>query len=197
MGDHMKILFPVIWLIVFWAVWIWGVCVASADVILYKTPSMEVVEAFREPIPLQPGYEQVTVPNADLVVWPAPPGCTQGQKKWARVDTSTTPTSFILNPALKFFRCQSVTSATDVDRVAEEEVAKLSGPRIQQMMKQIRQAVKLLDVLSVECPPGGTTPGCDTKRTKALDTRTQMLSLDSQIEQIYSDATTFKTAQGW
>ena len=193
----MKILFPVIWLIVFWAVWIWGVCVASADVILYKTPSMEVIEAFREPIPLQPGYNQVAVLNADLIVWPTPSGCTQGQRKWAIVNISTIPPLFILNPALKFFRCQSATSAADVDRIVEEEVMKLSGPRAQQQMKQMRQAIQLLDVLTVECPPGSLTVGCDTKRTNALNTRTKMLNLNSQVEQIYSDAATFKTSQGW
>ena len=90
-----------------------------------------------------------------------------------------------------------VYSAAEVDQAAEKEVAKLSGPRAQQQMKRLRQAIKLLDVLSVECPPVDTTPGCDTKRTKALDTRTQMLDLNSKIETIYSDATAFKTAQGW
>lgn len=171
--------------------------ISYGDVILYKVPSMEVVEAFREPVPLQPGYAQVTVANADLVVWPAPSGCAKGDQKWSIVASSAIPPTFTLNPALKFFHCQIVSSAAEVDRVAEEEVVKLAGPRLQQQMKQMRQAIKLLDVLAVECPPGSTTTGCDTKRTKALTARTEMLNLDSQIEQIYSDATAFKTAQGW
>ena len=176
----------------FWPAFVWGA------VIQYRLSTGEVtgiVDGLLEDVS---GHGRLAIPgNSGSFVWPLPPGCAEGRREWTLVNPSVNPPVFMVNPALKFFRCQSVSSAVDVDRIAEEEVAKLSGPRAQQQMKQMRQAIKLLDVLSVECPPGSTTLGCDTKRTKALDTRTQMLSLDSQIEQIYSDATAFKTAQGW
>lgn len=169
---------------------------SHGDVIVYKVPSGEVLGAFRDPIPLQPGYAQVTVPNADLVVWPAPAGCTLGQKQWALVTALPSPT-FTLNPALTFFRCHPVGSATDVDRIVEETIAQLSGPRAQQGVRQMHRALGALDVLTVECPPGSTTSGCDAKRTSALALRNTELTLQSQMEQVYVEGAAVKVANGW
>lgn len=175
-----------------------GVPAAMGDVIYYKAATGEIVEAFKEPVPVHDGFAQVIVTNADSIIWPVPSGCTVGKLKWSRIVLPITdPPVFMLNPALKFFRCQLVSSATDVDLVSEKEVTNLAGPSVQQMLKQTRQAIKLLDLLTVECPSGSTTTNCDTKRMKALNDRATMLSLYSQIEQIYQDATTFKAAQGW
>lgn len=189
----------VVWLSAFLMMALTG-SISHGDVILYKIPSGEVVEAFREPIPLQPGYGQVTVPDADLVVWPVPSGCALGQKKWTIVDTSTTPPSFRLNPALKFFKCQPIASAADVDRVAGEEALKLGQGGGSTEIEKFRLGMwahYMLDKDVTSCPSTDLTQACVDKRARATTIKDSLTALFDQIDQIYKDGAVFKAANGW
>lgn len=174
-----------------------GASVAIGDVILYKVPSMEVVEAFREPIPMQPGYAQVTVSNADLIRWPAPSGCTSGDIRWTLVDTSVSPPTFALNPALKFFKCQTIATAADVDHVASEEALKLGrggGSTETEKFRLGMWAHYMLDKDVTPCPPPDVTQVCVDKRARATSIKDSLIAVFDQIDQLYKDAAAFKAA---
>ena len=170
--------------------------ISHGDIILYKVPSGEVVEAFREPIPLQSGYDQVTVPNADLIVWPAPIGCIVGNKKWSKVILPiTSPPTFVLDLTIKFFKCQPVSNTADVDQVALKSIQTLQGG--QSDAELLRQATWAIYVLAVKCPATDVSSQCNTDRAKARTIETNLTGLNGQIEAIQKEAADFKAANGW
>lgn len=170
--------------------------VAHADVIYYNATTGEIVEAFKEPVPVHAGFAQVTIVNADAISWPVPGGCTAGKPKWSKVTIpATNPPTFAVRADLKFFKCQLVSSAADVDRVASEEIERLQLG--QSDAELLRQAVWAIYALALKCPPTDVSAQCNTDRTKAKAIETSLTSLNVQIETIQKEAADFKAAQGW
>lgn len=166
------------------------------DVIYYNATTGEIVEAFRQPIPIYSGFAGATVANADVITWPVPSGCTVGKLKWSHIILPVTdPPTFALRPGLKFFRCQPVSNAGDVDRVASGEVEKLQSG--QSDAELLRQAVWAIYTLTLKCPPTDLSAQCDTDRTKAKTIETSLTGINAQIETIQSEAADFKVSQGW
>ena len=117
------------------------------------------------------------------------------------VDTSTSPPTLVLNPALKFFRCRAVTSAEDVDRVVAAIINTMKD-RVQSVPQGELPLDRLRGIEDEACPPADVTADCVAFRSARgnIETRIRIPARRARlwaeaVSQLLSDAAVFKAAQ--
>ena len=189
--------------------WCFSLSPVHAAFIHYELTTKKVYATDTD-VPPQPGYAVFTVPGLVRdIPWPAPSGCPKGQLEWTIVDDATPPPRLILNPTLKFFRCQFVASAKGVDHVVNREAAQLS--RIVEEMNTRHTLFVWADSILAKCTSANISSmpdvisnlECEALRPRAVTlwkllVRSQAFSQAlGEFFTLRTEGETFKTAQGW
>jgi len=181
---------------------------ATAASIQYVTTGGRVSGVSESAIAAVADYDVVTIAEAaSAIVWPVPSGCTAGQAAWTRITSPGTVavdgTGMATRTDLVWFsststlqtECWQVNSWADlVQRIDEVASAGLLA------VGSVPSTSRMNGQAATRCPESNNSAHCVAARAALATITISEIALDTlsdETAQLWADAQTLKTAQGW